>query len=164
MEASRSISSVTPMRADQQPHVERLLITSYPSDVQNPTLRDRFAVPRKPVGRSSVAVDKQVGQSIIPRKPVGGYSSITPNDPDKQVVEGGSDSITWNQQRLLSWRPFYLRRRVLISFAILSISMLVVVEVLYQLSQRWHGLVSAESRLKYLWTYGPTAGMNLLMI
>jgi hypothetical protein len=144
MEASRSISSGTLMRADQQPHVERLLITPYPSYVQNPTLRDRFAVPRKPVGRSSsVAVDEQVGESIIPRKPVGGYYSVTPNDSDEQVGEGGSDSITWNQQRSLSWRPLYPRRRVLRSFAILSISMLAVVEVLYQLSQRWHGLVSA---------------------
>jgi hypothetical protein len=105
-----------------------------------------------------VAVDEQVRKSVIPRKPVGGYSSITPNDSDEQV------SIPQNQQHSLSWRPLYLRRRVLISFAILSISLLVVVEVLYQLSQRWHGLVSAEPRLKYLWTYGPTAGMNTSVI
>jgi hypothetical protein len=128
MESSRLFSPATSTQTDHHPHVERLLIIPSPSHVKNSTLRDRFAVPRKPVrgyssvargeqvneftvpmnpvGRpSSVAVDEQVYRSVVPRKPVGGYSSVSPNDSDELVGEGGTDSIPWNQQRSLSWRP-----------------------------------------------------------
>lgn len=141
MAHSRSSSPTTPTRV----HDEPLLTTPTPPHVQapNPTNRERFRIPRKPVGGHV-------------------YSSVTSRNSDEQD-EGSTDSIASNNQNLLVWRPFYLRKHVLISFAIIFISLLVAVETLYQLSQHRHRLVSAEQRLKYLWTYGPTAGMRFWM-
>jgi hypothetical protein len=55
------------------------------------------------------------------------------------------------------WIPWSLRCRFLISNCLLFAVFIVVLEVLYSISQRHNGLASSEEKLYYLWTYGPTA-------
>ncbi|KAH6654280.1 hypothetical protein BKA67DRAFT_274348 [Truncatella angustata] len=55
-----------------------------------------------------------------------------------------------------SWRPFYLRRMVLLAFVAVMVIMTIALEVMYSLSVKRQGLVQSQSNLRYLWTYGPT--------
>ncbi|KAI8947774.1 hypothetical protein F4801DRAFT_559592 [Xylaria longipes] len=57
----------------------------------------------------------------------------------------------------LCWRPFYLRRFVLLGFISVFILIVVTIEVLLAVSNRDHGLATSTSAQHYLWTYGPTA-------
>jgi hypothetical protein len=61
----------------------------------------------------------------------------------------------------LPWRPFYLRRRVLLFAAVFAI-ILMAIEGLVATSEKNNGIVSASSNLHYLWTYGPTALLTLV--
>ncbi|OBR12777.1 hypothetical protein CH63R_05073 [Colletotrichum higginsianum IMI 349063] len=54
----------------------------------------------------------------------------------------------------LPYRPFYLQRRVLSSFAVLFAGLLVTVEAVLDLSNRRGGLGSPEHGFRYLWQYG----------
>lgn len=60
------------------------------------------------------------------------------------------------------WRPFYLRRSVLISFALVFVVILVAIEVLVSVSSQHNGIASASSNQHYLWTFGPTAVLTLV--
>ncbi|KAI0542081.1 hypothetical protein GGR58DRAFT_510424 [Xylaria digitata] len=57
----------------------------------------------------------------------------------------------------LSWRPFYLRRSVLLGFLSVFIILIATIEALLAISNRDHGLATTTPREHYLWTYGPTA-------
>ncbi|WYZ44955.1 hypothetical protein EsH8_VIII_000271 [Colletotrichum jinshuiense] len=54
----------------------------------------------------------------------------------------------------LPWRPFYLQRRVLSSFAVLFAGLLVTVEAVLDLSNKRGGLGSPDHGFRYLWQYG----------
>lgn len=123
-----------------EPHLEQPLLLTSPYDTQS----------------YNVAQPKPF---TIPRKPVGGYSSVPIDDIQLEHHEG-NPSVQENHRRPLTWRPSYLRRRIIFSFLILFVGFLIAIEILYQISQRSNGLVFAEERLYYLWTYGPTASMD----
>ncbi|KAE8155354.1 hypothetical protein BDV25DRAFT_146520 [Aspergillus avenaceus] len=55
------------------------------------------------------------------------------------------------------WTPTALRPVTLIVFAVLFAIGIIVVEVLYSVSNRNHGLSASDPKYRYLWTYGPTA-------
>jgi hypothetical protein len=63
---------------------------------------------------------------------------------------------------IFPWRPFYLRRSVLASFALVFVVILVAIEVLVSVSFQRNGIVSASSDQHYLWTFGPTAILTLV--
>ncbi|KAK1976372.1 hypothetical protein LZ30DRAFT_603605 [Colletotrichum cereale] len=54
----------------------------------------------------------------------------------------------------LPYRPFYLQRRVLVSFAILFAGLLIAVEAVLDLSNKRGGLGSPDHGFRYLWQYG----------
>ena len=56
------------------------------------------------------------------------------------------------------WTPFPLRQHVLLGFISVFASLLTALAVLFSYSQSHQGLSTADERLYYLWTYGPTAG------
>ncbi|PYH96857.1 hypothetical protein BO71DRAFT_396652 [Aspergillus ellipticus CBS 707.79] len=60
------------------------------------------------------------------------------------------------------WIPPVLRSASLATFAVLFAAMLIVVEVLYSVSNRNKGLSTSESKYHYLWTYGPTAVLTIV--
>ncbi|RWA12428.1 hypothetical protein EKO27_g2681 [Xylaria grammica] len=62
----------------------------------------------------------------------------------------------------LGWRPFYLRRFVLLGFILVFILIIVTIEALLAISTRDQGLVTTTSSKHYLWTYGPTAFLTAL--
>ncbi|KAK5408058.1 hypothetical protein LTR06_007801 [Exophiala xenobiotica] len=62
----------------------------------------------------------------------------------------------------LTWRPSYLKRRILAVFIVVFLLTIVGLEVLYQYSLKHNGFVSSDEGLHYLWTYGPTAIFTLL--
>ncbi|KAH8164935.1 hypothetical protein CIB48_g3306 [Xylaria polymorpha] len=57
----------------------------------------------------------------------------------------------------LPWRPFYLRRVVLLGFIILFILIIVAIESLVAISNKNNGIATSMSNEHYPWTYGPTA-------
>ncbi|KAI1175334.1 hypothetical protein F4777DRAFT_338338 [Nemania sp. FL0916] len=61
-----------------------------------------------------------------------------------------------------SWRPYYLRRRILGCFIFVFLLLIIAIIALSQLSYRNHGLVTSYTGLHYLWTYGPTAILTLV--
>lgn len=58
------------------------------------------------------------------------------------------------------WTIFYFRRLFLVPFSILLILTIVGLEVLYHMSQRNQGLMTASEGMHYAWTYGPTFGKS----
>ena len=57
------------------------------------------------------------------------------------------------------WTPFILRREVLIPLTCLFVLVIIVLEVLFYLSNRHLGLSTSDASKHYLWTYGPTASL-----
>lgn len=53
-----------------------------------------------------------------------------------------------------------LQRAVLLAFAGLCVLIFCAVEILNFFSQRYNGLATADQKLHYLWTFGPTFGMT----
>jgi hypothetical protein len=58
------------------------------------------------------------------------------------------------------WIPFVLRRWVLIAFAIVLLSMIAGLEIVKKICDAKHGFGPIDTKLHYVWTYGPTAGKS----
>lgn len=56
------------------------------------------------------------------------------------------------------WRPLMLRRWVLLAFAIVFLLLIASLEIILKVSTDRHGFGPTDSKLYYVWTYGPTAG------
>jgi len=101
-------------------------------------------------------------RAVPRRKPLQPTAQPAPEPPvaavgDASLAGDGNDDV-----KLLSWRPFYLQRRVLAVFGFVFIAEIIVLEVLLAASSRNGGLASSTSDLHYLWTFGPTAVMTLV--
>jgi hypothetical protein len=59
-----------------------------------------------------------------------------------------------------SWTPFVLRRWVLITFAIVLLTMVAGLEIVKKVCDAKHGFGPIDTNLHYVWTYGPTAGKS----
>ncbi|KAI1429621.1 hypothetical protein F5Y12DRAFT_796543 [Xylaria sp. FL1777] len=75
--------------------------------------------------------------------------SSTPQAFDAPVINSNTASLTW--------RPFYLRRTVLLGFTIVFILIVVALESLTAISHKNNGIATGMPTEHYLWTYGPTA-------
>ncbi|KAF9895121.1 hypothetical protein FE257_000023 [Aspergillus nanangensis] len=77
-----------------------------------------------------------------------------------------ADSTTEQKKKALTprrrWIPLALRRGLFVALALLFVAFFVVVEVLFQYSNRNDGLSTNSSTNHYLWTYGPTAVFILI--
>lgn len=58
-----------------------------------------------------------------------------------------------------AWMDFYFRPLFIVSLSIVLVLSITALEVLYYVSQRNHGLVTASEDMHYAWTYGPTFGI-----
>ncbi|KAJ5520154.1 hypothetical protein N7463_000607 [Penicillium fimorum] len=61
------------------------------------------------------------------------------------------------EHKIPGWQPSYLRRRVLILFAVTFCGVLAALEALHHVSQAHDGIASSVKSRHYLWTYGTTA-------
>ncbi|KAF1344435.1 hypothetical protein BDV97DRAFT_304492 [Delphinella strobiligena] len=58
--------------------------------------------------------------------------------------------------------PFYLQVWVFVAFALTFATMPIAIEIMWQFSNRNHGLGTSTSSKHYLWTYGPTLVLSIL--
>lgn len=109
--------------------------------------------------QETLTPDPQSHAAASPRPP-SHETSPHPVDADFPVRSSASSAQYHPQdaERLKLWTPFFLRRRVLLSFITLFILLIIVLAILFGLSSRDERLASADSQLYYLWVYGPTAG------
>jgi hypothetical protein len=80
-----------------------------------------------------------------------GPSISTSQDPQHSATKAPHNNV-------YTWRPFILRRRILVAYIIVFVILFSVIETLYQVSQAHQGIATTENGKYYLWTYGPTAG------
>ncbi|KAK3367800.1 hypothetical protein B0H63DRAFT_405165 [Podospora didyma] len=82
------------------------------------------------------------------------HQSSQQGDSQPQKQEGIQDK---NSRTRKLWTPLFLRRPVLIAFALVFTSLIISIAVLFHfLTQDGH-ILSADPKLHYLWVYGPTA-------
>ncbi|KAI1126924.1 hypothetical protein F5Y10DRAFT_243779 [Nemania abortiva] len=62
----------------------------------------------------------------------------------------------------LTWRPFYLRRVVLLAFITIFILIIITIEILLVVSNKNSGIATGNAAQHYLWTYGPTAFLTAI--
>ncbi|KXG47473.1 Protein of unknown function DUF3433 [Penicillium griseofulvum] len=79
----------------------------------------------------------------------------------------GSDKSSFSdkyhiQDQTPRWRPCYLRRGVLLVFAIIFCIIIAALETLNQISQAHNGIASSNKSRHYFWTYGPTAILTIV--
>jgi len=63
----------------------------------------------------------------------------------------------WPDSRRISWRPWWLRRRILALFAALFFSISASTAALFFYSVRHQGITGSRDELYYLWKFGPAA-------
>lgn len=82
--------------------------------------------------------------------------SLISSDVNSGIEDEKSQNAFWRPQPTM-WDPFWLRKSVLIAFAIVFAAMSVAVVLLYHFSKSNNGLATQEQSRHYAWTYGPTA-------
>ncbi|KAK8085699.1 hypothetical protein PG997_006970 [Apiospora hydei] len=63
---------------------------------------------------------------------------------------------------LLSWRPSYLRRYVIVGFIAIFALIIAAIETLLAISNKSDGIATSHPDQHYLWTYGPIAFLTLV--
>ncbi|KAF4923728.1 hypothetical protein CGCF245_v014835 [Colletotrichum fructicola] len=148
--------------------VPEIMITS-PS--KPPTPGPRYSLtPRQsqfpPAARLAVPAMRPIpqGQPLQTFPPLN--PSLQPSQPIRQMLQpmirippptGDSDDLRKRDGLMdvsLPYRPFYLQRRILSSFAILFAGLLITVEAVLDLSNKRGGLGSPDHGFRYLWQYG----------
>ncbi|TDZ99635.1 hypothetical protein C8034_v000096 [Colletotrichum sidae] len=144
---------------EQMLAVPEILVTS-PSKPSTPG--PRYSLTPKqtafpPVARLAVPPLRAIPQgqplqplplNVMPRKP------LPPARAQPQFLEDDSRKRDGLVDASLPYRPFYLQRRVLCSFAILFAGLLITVEAVLDLSNKRGGLGSPDHGFRYLWQYG----------
>ena len=97
-------------------------------------------------------------RSLLVEHDVHNHSSSAQNQAKTLKTESTVTKVKMDP----SWKHRYLRRRILVLFFILLCSCVVLLEVLFQLSESRHGLLPADAKRRYLWTYGPTTILTLI--
>jgi hypothetical protein len=133
---SSEFENQRPITSDSQP----LLCETWPdtSTWRDPTFNGRRVEKRPNVASSTLG----------PIEP-GLSTSIFPDALSTTTISAHSDAYTW--------RPFILRRRVLLIYLLLLATLLSTIEALYQSSEAHQGIATSENSKYYFWTYGPTA-------
>ncbi|KAL6243152.1 hypothetical protein RBB50_009703 [Rhinocladiella similis] len=68
------------------------------------------------------------------------------------------DAVSRTSTRLNTrWNPLFLRRWVLVVFALFFAATIAALQILYSVSRQNSGVATSDSNKHYLWTYGPTA-------
>lgn len=115
-----------------------------------PSPLEQNAIPRKPIASKA--------QSITEDTFISQEEAAKQHPATERQHEAGSD---WPRS---TWTPTLNRRRIICGFLLVHILLIVAVSVLAFYSAHNQGLATAEAKLRYSWTYGPTAGLLLLII
>ncbi|KAI1097792.1 hypothetical protein F4804DRAFT_351152 [Jackrogersella minutella] len=111
------------------------------------------------IAGSSTTITTNESPQLLPCRP-----TMLPVPKRKPVPESSApcQETTLARAELL-WRPAYLQRKVLMSFIVLFMSITAAIEALVYVSNLNQGLVTSQYRLHYVWKYGPTAILSVLM-
>lgn len=86
-------------------------------------------------------------------KPFKKYSRITPSKlPEPSLPPEGHREIVDT-----GFNPLFTRRWILLCFAILWVLIIISLQVIYTVSEKQEGLATPNTKLRLIWTYGPTA-------
>ncbi|KAK5046691.1 hypothetical protein LTR84_007452 [Exophiala bonariae] len=109
---------------------------------------------------------------------IGGYSRLNPSNrdaspqhsqiellqprhsprPADSSLSGHKSHAKPTSNRLdTNWDPVFLRRWVLVAFALFFAAVIAALQVVYSISAANRGIVTSDDEKHYLWTYGPTA-------
>ncbi|KAK3312733.1 hypothetical protein B0H66DRAFT_379885 [Apodospora peruviana] len=116
--------------------------------------------PISPVGEQDVHINIETGVSTPPPKKAG----LKVETYQVDSTPTGQRHIPNPHTRQKAQRPFYLRRRVILLFAVAFACCIAAIETLFVISERRQGLVKSSDDLYYLWTFGPTAIMTIISI
>lgn len=83
------------------------------------------------------------------------------NTEVKSIDTNTDEENSNHRKRTTSYTPWTLHRISLLGLLLVSVSLIVVLEVLYHVSKDSQGLATTTKNIHYLWTYGPTAGQQL---
>lgn len=88
------------------------------------------------------------------------YSVVTSSElPDTPFPPGG------NAEKVnTGFNPLFTRRWILLCFAVLWVLIIASLQVIYTVSQNQQGLAKANTNLRLVWTYGPTAVLVLVTV
>ncbi|KAJ5356294.1 Protein of unknown function DUF3433 [Penicillium concentricum] len=89
---------------------------------------------------------------------------MTPRTNTGSEKKSSSSEEYHIQEQTPGWRPCYLRRRVLVVFAIVFCLIIAALETLNQISQAHNGIASSIESRHYFWTYGPTAILTIVAL
>lgn len=92
----------------------------------------------------------------VAQKPPSSHVRTVSSQSDESLAGGHHHEV-----RRQMWVPPMLHSMTFVAFAFLFIVFIIVIEVLYVVSNRNEGLSSSQEKYHYLWTYGPTAGKSL---
>ena len=137
----------TPSNASQ---VSSLSSDTVHEPLTGPPRASTFSVPRKPLPAVATTETSEV-RDVAPGTP---FLGEKPRDP---AIPPGVNHAP------LRWRPFYLRRPVLFAFAFLFALLIGVAQGLLAHSKAANGLGDPENSSRYLWQFGGTAVMTLVM-
>ncbi len=160
-----SLTPTAPCEADQNPlylassaHSSVHSDSDTPGLVQNDRSFTRDALSQGTVGAQPVAPPQNSQESINATSQ--SHEATTPQIAEKSTANR-LDQSSASTPRM--WQSVWLRPIVLLIFALYSALLLVALVVLYYYARASNGLSTHISKNHYLWTYGPTAVLVLVL-
>ena len=83
------------------------------------------------------------------RKPVPSHSKLERESPKEVAIRG--------------WKPFYLQKIIIVLFMATFCALFAAIQAISGISRKYQGLATSYPGLHYLWTYGPTAILTLVL-
>jgi len=133
--------------------------TTTPQDILRPTqhrpsISFESALEHESLPKDTSDDDTPVAGSALSE----GSSTLTSQSYE---TTAGKDHTLGSDRTRISSMPWTLRRASLLGFIISLIILVVVLEVLYYLSNKHQGLATSGENIYYLWKYGPTASKSV---
>lgn len=100
--------------------------------------------------RCSGHQSQSAGEELLTNSELVEASDTVPTEPAPTTQHEAGEMNT-------GYDPLYIRRWVLLCFAVLWTMVIISLQVTYTISEARKGLTSPRDSLRYLWTYGPTA-------
>ncbi|KAL7625202.1 hypothetical protein AAE478_004417 [Parahypoxylon ruwenzoriense] len=90
----------------------------------------------------------------------GGLAIVSSRKP----VPAPSSNASYPQRsESLPWRPPYLQRRLLSALLLAFVVLITSIQILLSISRKNQGLTTSQDNIHYIWTYGPTAILSLIL-
>lgn len=133
--------------------------TTTPQDTLRPTQHRPLSSFDSASKHESLPVDTSYDDTPVAGSALSEGSSTLTSQPYETTA--GKDHTPGSDRTRRSSIPWTLRRASLLGFIISLIMLVVVLEVLYFLSNKYQGLATSGENIYYPWKYGPTASKSV---